>query len=117
MKFHLPLDLSEIFPIGWANVQEASGYVIVAEKTCQARSNGAEPLQSASLHSCKTNSHLFCYLFNLLLLFGLWMVKLGSIDYWFDHIGKERMLSYSFNINKMNVSCIWSRIISYTDEC
>ena len=37
MKVHLHIDPQEICPIGWADVQESLGYVIVAGKAYQQR--------------------------------------------------------------------------------
>ena len=35
MKVHLHVDLQEIYTIGWADVQESLGYVVVAGKAYQ----------------------------------------------------------------------------------
>ena len=61
MKVHLHIDPQEICPVGWADVQESLGYVIVAGKAHQQQEaiwdevSGAVPLQSAPITAMQNN--------------------------------------------------------------
>jgi hypothetical protein len=99
MKVHLHIDPQEICPVGWADVQESLGYVIVAGKAHQQQEaiwdevSGSMPLQSAPITVMQNDgpppdNSLFCHSLSYMAVpkDSLWKLVLS-----FCHVGPRNL--------------------------